>query len=85
MKDCGRVAAVMTTAFFAISWESLGWSSIFGIVGILLAIAGFKLFDLLTPGDLAKEILENKNLAAAIVAGAFIIGICIVVAAAVGG
>lgn len=75
----------MTTAILAITWESLGWSSVFGITGIILAIAGFKLFDLLTPGDLQKEIFENRNLAAAILAGAFIIGICIVVAAAVGG
>jgi putative membrane protein len=75
----------MTTAFFAITWDSLGWSAIFGITGIILAIAGFKLFDLLTPGDLQKEIFDNKNVAAAILAGAFIVGICIVVAAAVGG
>ena len=75
----------MITSLFAITWDSLGWSAIFGVTGIILAIVGFKLFDLMTPGNLQKEIFENKNLAAAILAGAFIIGICIVVAAAVGG
>lgn len=76
----------MTIAFFAnITWDSLGWSAIFGITGIILAIAGFKLFDLLTPGNLQREIFENKNVAAALLAGSFIVGICIVLASAVGG
>jgi putative membrane protein len=62
----------------------LGHSALFGMTGIVLAIAGFKIFDLLTPGNLQKEIFENRNMAAAVLASAFIIGICIIVAAAVG-
>jgi hypothetical protein len=58
-------------------------SAIFGLLGIVLAIVGFKLFDWLTPGDLQKEVIENKNMAAAIVAGAVILGICHILAAAV--
>ena len=54
----------------------------FAAFGIGAAIAGYKLFDYFTPGDLHKEILENKNIAAAIVAGAVILGVCIIVAAA---
>lgn len=81
----------MTNIIFAFNWQSLGpwevlgWSAVFSIVGIILAIGAFKMLDLLTPGNLQKEIFENKNVAAAIFAGAFVIGICIVVAAAVGG
>jgi putative membrane protein len=74
----------MTALPLAYTLESLGWSALFGVTGIALAIAGFKLFDLLTPGDLQKEIFENRNMAAAVLASAFIIGVCIVVAAAVG-
>ncbi len=62
--------------------QALGYMLLFAIVGILAAIAGYKLFDLCTPGDLHKEILENKNVAAAIVAGAVILGVCIIIAAA---
>jgi putative membrane protein len=58
---------------------------IFGGIGIILAIVAFKLFDKLTPGKLDEEILQKQNIAAAILAGAFIIGICIVVAAAIHG
>ncbi len=56
---------------------------IFGIIGIILSITGFKLFDLMIRFNLEKEICENKNIAAAILAGAVILGVCIVVAAAI--
>ncbi len=56
----------------------------FGAIGIALAIVGFKLFDLLTPGKLEDEIFQKQNMAAAILGGSIIIGICLVVAAAVG-
>jgi uncharacterized membrane protein YjfL (UPF0719 family) len=56
---------------------------VFGVIGIILAIIGFKLFDLITPGKLDDEILQKQNIAAAILAGAFVLGICIIVAAAI--
>ena len=34
---------------------------VFGVVGIALAILGFKLFDLLTPGKLEEEIVQKQN------------------------
>lgn len=55
---------------------------LFAAIGIIAAIAGFKLFDLCTPGDLQKEIIEHKNIAAAIVAAAAILGVSIIIAAA---
>jgi len=55
---------------------------IFAVVGIAVAILGYKVFDKCTPGDLNKEIVENKNVAAAIIAGALILGVCIIVAVA---
>ena len=58
---------------------------VFAAIGIVLAIVGFKLFDKVTPGKLDEEILQKQNIAAAILAGAFILGICIIVAAAVHG
>jgi uncharacterized membrane protein YjfL (UPF0719 family) len=62
--------------------EALGYMLLFAGVGIAVAIAGYKLFDKCTPGDLHKEIVENKNVAAAIVAGSVILGVCIIIAAA---
>ncbi|WP_395751646.1 DUF350 domain-containing protein [Prosthecobacter sp.] len=55
---------------------------IFGLAGILMTILGYKLFDKLTPGDLHGEIFEKKNIAAAILAGSVIIGVSLILAAA---
>jgi uncharacterized membrane protein YjfL (UPF0719 family) len=62
--------------------QALGYMVLFSAIGIVAAIAGYKLFDKCTPGDLHKEILENRNIAAAIVAGSVILGVCIIIAAA---
>jgi putative membrane protein len=81
---------MLTTTAFLIGWpprtiwEAAVASAVFGLIGILLVILGFKLFDWLTPGKLQDEIIQKNNIAAAILAGAFIVGICIVIAAAVG-
>ena len=56
---------------------------VFGLLGIFLAIIGFKIFDWVTPGNLEKEILEKQNMAAAIIAAAVVIGICIIVSRAI--
>lgn len=75
----------------AVSWHAQSLAQaianmvIFAGLGIAIAIVGFKVFDKCTPGDLAKEIIENKNIAAAIVGGAVILGICLIVAAAMMG
>ena len=68
-------------------WNAFGAAllatAIFGLVGIVLMLGGFKLFDVMTPKiDLEKELGENKNVAVAIVVASVIIGIAIVVAAA---
>jgi putative membrane protein len=65
--------------------EALLYMAIFALAGIFLAIAGYKLFDYCTPGNLHEEIVKNRNLAAAIVGGAVILGVSIVVAAAIVG
>jgi len=55
----------------------------FGFAGIFLAIAGFKLFDAFTKFDLEKEICDNRNMAAAVLCGAMLLGIGLIVAAAI--
>jgi putative membrane protein len=60
---------------------AIGNVLIFAGIGIFAAIVGFKIFDKCTPGDLQREIIEHKNIAAAIVAAAVIIGVSIIIAA----
>lgn len=62
--------------------QALGYMILFSAVGIVAAIAGYKLFDKCTPGDLHHEIVQNKNVAAAIIAAAVILGVCMIIAAA---
>ncbi len=66
-------------------WEAALATIVFGLIGIGLAVVGFKIFDRVTPGNLEEEIVKKNNMAAAIVAGAFIIGVCIIIARVVGG
>jgi uncharacterized membrane protein YjfL (UPF0719 family) len=44
---------------------------------------GFKVFDWLTPTDLSRDIFENGNVAAAILAGTFVLALAIVIHAAI--
>ncbi len=62
--------------------QAIAYLLLFSLIGIAVAIVGYRLFDKFTPGDLHREIVENKNVAAAIVGGAVILGVCIIVAAA---
>ena len=56
---------------------------VFALIGIAVFVGAFLLVDKLTPYDLWKEIVEEKNLALAVLVGAMSIGICIIIAAAV--
>jgi putative membrane protein len=57
-------------------------ATIFGVTGIALLIVGYYIWELVTPYNLRHELQENKNLAVAVVAASFIVGMAIVVAAA---
>lgn len=63
--------------------EAILSTFVFGFIGIVVAILGFKLFDLVIHFNLEAEICERQNLAVAILSGAMILGICIIVAAVV--
>ena len=62
--------------------QAVGYMVLFGGIGIVMAIVGYKLFDKCTPGQLHREIVEEKNVAAALIGGSVILGVCIIIAAA---
>lgn len=66
-----------------INVKDLVSSVIFSFFGLVLFGLAFYIFDKLTPGDLVKEILDDHNVAAAIVIAALIIGISIIVGLAI--
>ena len=55
---------------------------IFAALGIFIFILAFSLIVRLAPLDLWKQIAEEKNIAAAILAGAVALGLCWIIAAA---
>jgi uncharacterized membrane protein YjfL (UPF0719 family) len=56
---------------------------VFAFVGITVFVVSFVIVDKMTPYDLWKEIMEEHNLALALLVGAMSIGVCIIIAAAV--
>lgn len=55
-----------------------GLSLLFGLVGIIILMAGYVLFDKIIPADFNKE-LEKGNIAVAIFLAGALIGIAIIV------
>ena len=60
-------------------------SVVFSAIGLIVLGISFFLFDKITPGDLWKEIVEEHNIALAITAGAVILAIAQIIAAAISG
>jgi putative membrane protein len=60
-------------------------SIVYAVLGMVLLYIGYKAFDLVTPTDMQKKIFEEGNVAVAITVGAFILGVAIVVGAAIHG
>ena len=56
---------------------------LYSVLGILIFIGTFALVDKLTPYALWKEIVEEKNMALAIMVGAMSIGMCIIIGFAI--
>lgn len=56
---------------------------VYAVLGILIFVVSFVILDKSTPYSLWKEIVEEKNIALAILIGAMSIGMCIIIAAAV--
>lgn len=64
-------------------WSGLLSTVIYGVLGILLSLLGYKTYDLITPFSLTKELEEDQNVAVGIVVAGIIIGVSIIVAAAI--
>ena len=60
-------------------------AAIFSILGFALLFAGYRVLDALTPEHLGNRIFQDGNVAAAILAGSFVIGIALIVAASIHG
>ncbi len=58
---------------------------VFSVFGIIVLVISFFVFDKITPGNLWKEIVEEKNVALAITAGAMALAMAQIIASAIHG
>jgi uncharacterized membrane protein YjfL (UPF0719 family) len=58
-------------------------SVIYAVLGIAIFVVGFIVVDKLTPYDLWKQLIEEKNVALAIVVGCATLGTCLIIASAI--
>ena len=64
-------------------WKYVLASAVFSLVGIAILGLCFWFFEKITPENLWKEIIEKHNVALAIVAGAFMIAMGIIIGSAI--
>ena len=60
-------------------------SLVYSVIGVVIFWLAFIIIDKITPYDLWKELVEEKNVALAIVVGAMSIAVAIIVGAAIHG
>ena len=65
--------------------QSIGHVAIYTVIGLLLFGLAFFIMGKATPFSLRKEIEEDQNIALAIVIGSVIIGIAMIIVAAITG
>ena len=61
-------------------------SFVFSVIGIVMLIAAFAVVDIITPRyNLWKEIVDKQNIAMAVLLAGFLLGVAVIIAAAVHG
>ena len=79
-------AAAEDTSLF--NWKGIARDiilvAVFSIVGLIILMVGYKVFDMATPYDLNKQIAEENNVAAGVAVAGVIISLGIIVMAAMG-
>ncbi|MFT3909206.1 MAG: DUF350 domain-containing protein [Ferruginibacter sp.] len=59
-------------------------SVLFSFLGVFILFICFGLIEILTPKhNIRKEILDNKNMAVAVLAGCFMLAVAIIIASAI--
>ncbi len=63
--------------------QSLVGSVVYSAIGVVIFIVAFKLMEWLLPFDVDKELAEDQNTAVGVVVGSVMIGLAIIIAAAI--
>jgi uncharacterized membrane protein YjfL (UPF0719 family) len=60
-------------------------SIVYSLIGITILVVSFYIIEKITPENTWKELVQNKNVAIAIVAAAYILAIAIIISSAIHG
>jgi uncharacterized membrane protein YjfL (UPF0719 family) len=83
LQSLGLLAADESSGQLAVLGGHLLAVVVFSIIGLIVFVGCLVLIEKLTPFSINKEILEEHNSAVAIVVGAIIIGMSLIIAASV--
>ena len=75
--------ALAQSTFVTINLSDFVASLLYSFIGIGIFCLAFMIIDKLTPYDLWKELVEQKNLALAMVVAGLGLGVCLIIAAAI--
>lgn len=64
-------------------WTVVVASIVYSVIGVVVFWVSFIVIDKITPYDLWKQLVEERNVALAIVVGAMCLGVAIIVASAI--
>jgi putative membrane protein len=82
----GEVASVpVEPRFFvpALTWAGIISSIVYGLLGLILLLIGYYVYELITPWSVKEELTTHRNPAVAMVVAAFIVGMAVVIASAI--
>jgi putative membrane protein len=67
----------------ALTWAGILSSVVYGLLGLILLLIGYYVYELITPWSVKEELTTHRNPAVAMVVAAFILGMAVVIAAAI--
>ena len=67
----------------ALSWPNIVSSIVYGLLGLILLLIAYYVYEIITPFSVKEELTTHRNMAVGIVVAAFILGMAIVIAAAI--
>ena len=68
-----------------IHWQPIVTSLIYSTIGIVIFAVAYKVAERLLPFNLAKELSEDDNTAVGVLMGSIMLGLAIIIAAAIHG
>ena len=68
-----------------IHWQNVVSSLLYSAIGIVIFAVAYKVAEMLLPFNLAKELSEDDNTAVGVLMGSIMLGLAIIIAAAIHG